>query len=122
NEHALLSSLAMERPDEPLDLRSADRSVPFLGLQVDNIKSKTVFADHTIDALVAGPADGLACVPPRSSVAHLQEELDDEALKELRGRRLDPGQEFRGKASPHLQVCHLQSLLGCLGLRLDGWD
>src|SRR5436309_12996420 len=108
----------MERPDESLDLRSTDRSVPFLRLQVDNIKSKTVFADHAIATLVAGPADGLACVPPRPSVAHFQKQLDDEALKKLRGRRFDPGQEFRGKAYSHLQVCRLQSLLGCLGLRL----
>src|SRR4029453_11665192 len=90
----------MERPDESLDLRPPDRSVPFLRLQVDNIKSKTIFADHTIDAFVAGPADGLACVAPRPSLTHFQEQLDDETLKKLRGRRFDPAQEFRGKAYP----------------------
>src|SRR2546422_4527082 len=108
----------MECPDKSLDLRSADRSIPFLGLKVHNIKSKTVFADHAVDALVTGPADRLPCVLPRPSVTHLQEQLDNEAFKELRGRRFDAAQEFGGKAYPHLQVCHLQSLLRRLWLWL----
>lgn len=66
----------------------------FLGLQVHNVKSKAVFADHTIDALVARPADGLAGIPPSPSVTHPQEQLDDETLEELRGRRLDAAQKF----------------------------
>src|SRR2546426_3563312 len=112
----------MECPDKSLDLRSADRSIPFLGLKVHNIKSKTVFADHAVDALVTGPADRLPCVLPRPSVTHLQEQLDNEAFKELRGRRFDAAQEFGGKAYPHLQVCYLQSLLRRLLLWLAGRD
>src|SRR6266581_5492445 len=89
NEYALLGSLTMKGPDEFLDLRSTDRSVPFFCLQVNNIKSKTVLADHAIDTLVAGPTNGLACVPSRASVPHFQKEFDDKALKELRRRRFD---------------------------------
>lgn len=36
-----------------------------------------------VDSLVARPADGLASVSPRSSVAHLEKELDNQVLKPL---------------------------------------
>src|SRR5258705_5339868 len=101
----------MERPDKSLDLRSPDRSVPFLGLKIHNIKSKTVFSDHAVNAFVTGPSDRLPYVLPRPSITHLQEQLDNEAFKELRGGGFDAAQEFGGKAYPHLEVCHLQSLL-----------
>src|SRR5438093_10327658 len=110
----------MKRTDKFLNLGASHRSVPFLGLEVHNVEPETVFADYTIDPLVARLADRLAGVLSGSAVTHLQEELHYQTFKELGRRCFDSVDEFRREASFHLDVCRLQRFLGGLGLRFTG--
>ncbi len=69
DEHALLGVFAVQGPDELLDLGTADRALPLLGLQVDDVQAEPVLVDDAVDALVARLPDRRASVPPRAAVA-----------------------------------------------------
>jgi hypothetical protein len=42
----------VECPNELLDFRTTDCAIPFLGLEVDDIKPKPVLADDSVNSFV----------------------------------------------------------------------
>ena len=77
---------AVETAGEALHLGAPDRialGVP-LGLDIDDIESERVFLDHTVDAAVARPTDGLTHLRPAAAVAHGNQQIDDQPLEESR--------------------------------------
>ncbi len=55
-----------------------------LSLQVDAIKSKTVLAHHTVDALVAGSPKLMACIFNGTAVPHSQQQVRNQLREERR--------------------------------------
>ena len=85
DEDPLVCTLALKGSGEFLDFRAADGSLPTFGLYVDHVEAELVFLDDPVNAAIAASAYRLSCVPARASIAHGDQQIDDQALEE--GRR-----------------------------------
>ena len=81
-----------------MNLWPADRAVPSLGLDVDDVEAELVLFDYAVDAAVPLLAQRLASFSARTPVAHLDEKIDNELLKERRRATLRDLEDFRGQA------------------------
>jgi hypothetical protein len=108
----------LERAHERLDVRPANRMVgPSLGLHVDHVQPEPVLVDHAVQALVAGAAKALGGVLTRAAVAHRQQHVQHDGLKEVRRLVEDPAEHLLGERCPQLPVGGIDSLLRrCLRL------
>lgn len=52
DEHAFPKVFSVQGSHELLDLGTADRALPFLGLQVDHVQTQAILLDDAVDALV----------------------------------------------------------------------
>jgi hypothetical protein len=103
---------ALERPDERLDVRSANRMVgPSLRLERDNVQAEPVLVDHAVQALVARAAKALCGVLAGAAVAHGQEHVQDDGLKEVRRLVEDSAEHLLGERCPQLPVGGIYGLL-----------
>src|SRR5262245_57170853 len=89
DEDPLPCTLAVQCPDELLDLRTAHAALPLLRLKIHNIEPEAVLADDTVDPFIARLPDRLPGVRSGAAIAHLQQQLDREAFKDLRCAGLD---------------------------------
>src|SRR3989304_1694129 len=96
DEDAFGRTSTVEASSEHLKFWSADILVPALGLDVYGVQPEFVFLDDSINAFVAGPADRLSSVGPRSSVSHRDKQFDDEALEEAWWGGLDAIEQLLG--------------------------
>ena len=76
--------MSLECAGELLYLGTANCSVPSLRLNIDQVKTKSIFLDDPIDPAIAAPSDCLAGVAERTAIAHSNKQFNDEPLKERR--------------------------------------
>lgn len=99
DEDAAIGLLAVQGPDECLDVRAAHRvvcGVP-LCLDVDAIQAEHVLAHDTVDAAVAGATPVLGGARP-APIAHCTEQGEDELLEEDRRQVEYPLQYVGGES------------------------
>src|SRR5207244_6069710 len=73
--------IALETSCERLEDGPANRCLPPLGLNVDHVKAKWILIDRPVDSPVAGFSNSATCAQ-WPSVAHLEEQINDELLEE----------------------------------------
>src|SRR5512142_380054 len=108
----------MKGTDELLDIGSTDGAVPALRLNVDGVESQTVLADNTVDPFVPGLADSAPGFNPVAAIAHLEEELDDQVLKEPVRTGFHPRQELGGQLRAYPLISLFKQFLRSLVSRL----
>jgi hypothetical protein len=100
----------MQRSEELLDLRTPDRVLPALGLDLDEIEPKLVLTDHAVHTLIAALAEAARRILVGAPIAHPSEHVQDQLLEE--GRRLlhYALQDLRRKRASQQPVRHIDLL------------
>ena len=79
-----LAFLSARLPAKARTHLTGNRVVPAFGLYVDVTQAKPVLLDDAVYTIITAPSHGLACIAYRAPVAHSDEQLNDQALKEGR--------------------------------------
>ena len=74
-----------EIPDELSDNGSTDCALPPLRLNIDGVETQAILLDYSINTAITGPSNDAGCVLKTSSIAHRDQQLDNQPFKE-RGR------------------------------------
>ena len=69
DENTLAGASALQGAGEFLHLRPTDRSIPPLGLDVNDVETEPVLLDDAVDPLVSRAAEGLPLLPPFAPAA-----------------------------------------------------
>jgi len=109
----------MQGPHKLLYFGTSNRTLPTLRLDVNHIKSKTVFLDDAVDPAITRFSKPLACISTRSAVAHRNQQLDNDLLEEFRADLQQLRQYFRGKLTSELLISTLQRLIW--SRRIGAW-
>lgn len=79
--------VSLKRPNKLLNLRSGDRFcvVPLFGLDITIVEPQMIFFDDALAALIPAFANNLSGVLSAASIAHGNEHIDYQGLKETGG-------------------------------------
>ena len=72
----------MQRPEEPLDLRTSDGVSPLLGLHVDLVETEAVLADDAVYAPVPALPQPIGSIITTAAIPDGLEHIEHEALEE----------------------------------------
>jgi len=87
---------------------------PALCLNINCVQPKPIFIDDAVDAAIPRAAHRAAGLLAAAAVAHLQQQLHHEALKELRIAALDGGDQLGGQRFVGRLQRAVDAFVGCL--------
>ena len=101
----------MECADERLDDGPSDGPLPSLRLNVDNVETEFVFADHTVDAAIPTGSGSEARVLGPIAVPHRVQHVEYEVFERRRRHGVDALEQLDGQSLTKFLVGGFYSLL-----------
>jgi len=84
DKYSFAGTKALECSGELLQFGSPHRSFPALCLEIDDIKPKPILLNDSIHTFISASADSLYSFLVRTAIPHLDEQLYNQTLEELR--------------------------------------
>ena len=111
----------MERSCKLLDFGTSHCALPTLCLNINDIEAEFILVDDAINAFVSASTYGAPGILATTSIAHLYEQVDNEALEERRGYLFHLLKQTQLQICAQLSVCIGKQVIGALSLS-GGWS